>query len=433
MNQALDVDALTGAQCVELLTDWSIWARPEQLAPGGPWAIWMLMAGRGFGKTRTMAEWARAMASRPRTRGAIIGRTHTDARQTIVEGESGILACAAPGEVTWHPGLKQLHWANGSIATLYSADKPDQLRGPQFHWAIGDEVATWTERDGYHAADQIELATRLGDNPQIVYATTPRPTKRMRDLITRHDVRVTRGRTMDNSANLPRVFIDRVVARYAGTSLGAQELDGELLGSVEGALWKMDLIQRVESAPSLRSVVVAVDPAMTSGPDADETGIVAAGIGTDGRGYVLADRSGRYGPTEWLHVAAGLCAEVGARGLLVEDNTLRETLRPLMRAAGVALPVETVTAYKSKALRASPVVAAYEQGRVSHVGFDLTELEHQMTTWVPGRGSSPDRVDALVHAITHLGLVRDTPGAVGSKSDPIADAVARAAKRPRMM
>jgi phage terminase large subunit-like protein len=259
------------------------------------------------------------------------------------------------------------------------------------------------------------MGVRLGDDPQIVYASTPRPTARIREMIADPDTVVTRGSTYDNARNLAPAFLAAMRKKYEGTRLGDQELRGLVLDKVEGALWSMDLIaaHRVDVAPSFAKVVVAVDPAMTSGPDADETGIIAVGRGHDGHGYVIADRSGRYGVTEWPRVAADLAVELGAACLHVEDNTLKDAMGPVMRAAGVTLPVRAITAYKSKEMRATPVVMLYEQGRMHHVD-ELLELEAEMTSWVPTRGKSPNRIDAMVHAATELRLIQplpDTPSA----------------------
>jgi len=399
---------LTDAQCYAILRDWQIWARDDQLIPPGDWRIWLALAGRGWGKTRTGAEavhhWART------TRGAriaIVGRTLRDARGVMVEGESGILATALHGEVEWSPGRGELRWPRtGALATIYSADRPDQLRGPQHHYAWGDEAAAWRTVGEYHALDQMLYGLRLGYSPQAVLTTTPRATPEIRDLLTRSDVAVTRGRTRDNAANLAPGVVAALEARYAGTRLGRQELDAEILDDVEGALWTMATIERgrVDVVPcDLARVVVAVDPAATSHAESDETGIVVAGLGTDGRCYVIADYSGRHHVSDWPGVVVAAYHRHSADSVVVEVNQGGDLIASTLRVVSSRLPIREVRASRGKATRAEPVAALYTQGRVSHVGADLMRLEDQLTTWTPGR-ASPDRLDALVWALTDLAL-----------------------------
>jgi phage terminase large subunit-like protein len=294
-----------------------------------------------------------------------------------------------------------LTWPNGAIATTYSAEEPDQLRGPQHDAALADEVAAWSRPDTW---DQLTMGLRLGTDPRVVIATTPRPTPLIRSLLTAPGTIVTRGRTRDNFANLAPGVVADLEARYAGTRLGRQELDGEVLDDNPGAMWKRESIDaaRVRTEPQLRRVVVGVDPAVTSNASSDETGIVVAGIGHDGRFYVVADYSGRYSPDQWAsraveayrtHKADRIVAERNQGGDLVE-----RTLRTVDRNAAIT----TVHAMRGKALRAEPIAALYEQARVSHVGA-LPLLEDQMTAWDPASDvKSPDRVDALVYALTEL-------------------------------
>ena len=349
--------------------------------------------------SETLREWA---TSGRYVRIALVARTAADVRDVLVEGQSGILAVSPDGErPLWEPSRRRLTWPNGAIATTYSAEEPDQLRGPQHDAALADEVAAWSRPDTW---DQLTMGLRLGSDPRVVIATTPRPTPLIRSLLTAHGTIVTRGRTRDNFANLAPGVVADLEARYAGTRLGRQELDGEVLDDNPGAMWKRESIDasRVRTEPQLRRVVVGVDPAVTSNASSDETGIVVAGIGHDGRFYVLADYSGRYSPDQWAsraieayrtHKADRIVAERNQGGDLVE-----RTLRTVDRNAAIT----TVHAMRGKALRAEPIAALYEQARVSHVGA-LSMLEDQMTAWDPASDAkSPDRVDALVYAMTEL-------------------------------
>ena len=338
----------------------------------------------------------------------------------MVEGESGLLATALPGEVEWSPGKGELRWKRtGSLATLYTADRPDQLRGPQHHFAWGDEVAAWRMVGEYHALDQLLYGLRLGASPRVVLTTTPRATPELRDLMRREGTHVTRGRTRDNAANLAPGVVAALEARYAGTRLGRQELDAEILDDVEGALWTQAMLEaaRVDTVPcDLRRVVVAVDPAMTSGEESDETGIVVVGEGVDGVCYVLADLSGRHSVAEWPRVVVAAYREHVADAVVVEVNAGGDMLAATLRTVDPRLSIREVRASRGKATRAEPVASLYLQGRVRHVGprEPLARLEDQLATWVPGR-RSPDRLDALVWGVTDLALgERD-----GEWSDPV--------------
>lgn len=383
---------------------WPVWARADQLPPRGPWRTWLILAGRGWGKSRTGAEFVRAEVKSGRAgRIALVARTAADVRDVIVEGESGILAISPKGErPTWEPSRRRLTWPNGAQATTYSAEEPDQLRGPQHDLAWTDELAAWRYPDAW---DQLRFGLRLGDHPRVCVTTTPRPTKIIRDLMASPDTVITRGRTRDNVANLAPGVVAELERRYAGSRLGRQELDGEVLDDSAGALFRWAWIDtaRVAKAPDLRRVVVAVDPSGSSHDESDETGIVVAGVGYDGRGYVLADESGRYRPEEWARKVASAYATHKADAVIAEHNYGGDMVAAVLRACGSAsLPVRTVSAKRGKATRAEPVAVLYEQGRVSHVG-SLARLEDQLTTWDPATASgSPDRLDALVYAVTEL-------------------------------
>lgn len=396
--------SLASTDAAELLRRWEFWARAEQLPPPGMWRAWVILAGRGWGKSRTGAEWVRAQVKAARAgRIALVARTAADVRDVIVEGESGILAISPKGErPTWEPSRRRLTWPNGAQATTYSADEPDQLRGPQHDLCWADELAAWRYPDAW---DQVRFGLRLGDHPRVVVTTTPRPTQTIRDLIASTDTVVTRGRTRDNAVNLAPGVVAELERRYAGSRLGRQELDGEVLDDSAGALWRWQWIDtaRVAKAPDLRRVVVAVDPAITAHDESDETGIVVAGVGYDGRGYVLADESGRYRPEEWARKVASAYTAHRADAVIAEGNQGGDMVSSVLRSAGGAgMPVRIVHAKRGKATRAEPVAVLYEQGRVSHVGA-LSRLEDQLTTWDPASArESPDRLDALVYAVTEL-------------------------------
>jgi len=415
---AREIRRLTPAQAEAVLHHWPTWARPDQLPPPGAWSTWLILAGRGWGKTRTGAEWVRHMATTGRAgRIALVARTASDVRDVVVEGESGILRISPPGErPEWNSSRRRLTWPNGAIATTYSADEPDQLRGPQHDAAWLDELASWRYPEAF---DQLRFGLRLGERPQVVVTTTPRPTPIVTGLIRAPGTVVTRGRTRDNAVNLAAGVVADLERRYAGTRLGRQELDGEILTDAPGALWKWAAIEaaRVETAPPLRRVVVAIDPAATSGDESDETGIVVAGLGWDDRVYVLADASGRYAPTEWARRAVAAYRTHGAARIVAEVNNGGEMVAATLRMIDPGAPVRTVHASRGKAVRAEPVAALYEQGRVSHVG-PMPQLEDQMTTWDPGVSrKSPDRMDALVWALTDLAVDPQRERGPASESD----------------
>jgi len=397
----------------DVLDDWRVWARPSQLPPGGAWRVWLLLAGRGFGKTRSGAEWVRRQAeSGAAERIALVAPTARDARLVMVEGESGLLAIASDARrPVFEPSKRQLTWPNGAISTLFSADEPDRLRGPQFDAAWCDELAAWRYPQAW---DMLMMGLRLGQNPRVVVTSTPKPVKLIRALLASPDCAVTRGGTRENADNLAPGFLDAILKQYEGTRLGRQELEAELLEDMPGALWSRDQIERarVDEAPVLRRVVVAIDPAASAGEDADETGIVVAALGQDSQGYVLDDLSGRFSPHDWAsraleayraHRADRIVAEVNNGGAMVEA-----TLRVL--DAGVSY--KPVHASRGKLARAEPVAALYEQGRIHHVGA-FPALEDQMCAFTGGplaHLASPDRVDALVWALSELMLHSAEPG-----------------------
>jgi phage terminase large subunit-like protein len=391
--------------------DWRSVARPDQLPPDGEWRIWLILAGRGFGKTRAINEWALEQArTYPKSRGALVAATAADARDVLIEGESGILKIAPPDFLPiYSPTRRRLVFPNGSSATHFSADEPNRLRGPQFHWAICDELAAWRFEAAF---DNLLLGTRLGIDPRIAIATTPRPVPLIRRLLNDPTCVITRGTTYDNAANLAPAFLDAILSRYAGTRLGQQEIEGTVIESVEGALWQHDWIEaaRVMSAPDLLRVVIAVDPAVTSGKASDETGIVAAGAAlVDGRlhGYILGDHSLKAPPDVWARAVIAAYHAHKADRIIAEVNNGGELVEHTIRTIDANAPITQVRASRGKAARAEPVAALYQQGRVHHVGV-FAALEDQMCRWTAESGGSPDRVDALVWALHEL-LIANPP------------------------
>lgn len=387
---------------------WRQIARPEQLPPDGAWLTWAFVAGRGAGKTRSAAEWVHERAQRnPGCRIALVGRTPADVRDVMIEGESGIVAVAGADAPIYQSTKRRLTWANGSTAHAYSAEVPAQLRGPQHHYAWADEAAAWTDAPKGDALDtawnNLMLGLRLGDSPRCVVTTTPKPNALTRTILARSTTVVTRGSTYDNLANLAPSFRQEVLATYEGTRIGRQELLGELLEDVEGALWTVALIDgtRVDRAPDMARIVVAVDPSGGTGPNHDEQGVIVAGLGVDGDLYVLADRSCSLSPHGWASRAVGAFHEFAADRIVAERNYGGDMVESTIRQVDKNVPVKVITASRGKVQRAEPVAAAYEQGRAHHVGA-LPKLEDQMATWTPLDGTSPDRLDALVWAMADL-------------------------------
>lgn len=387
---------------------WRKIARPEQLAPPGEWLVWAFVAGRGAGKTRSAAEWTDERAKEnPGCRIALVGRTPADARDVMIEGESGILAVAGDDRPLYQPSKRRLTWPNGSTAYTYSAEVPSQLRGPQHHFAWADEAASWTDARKGDVLDtawnNLLLGLRLGASPRCAVTTTPKPNALMKTLLGRETTVVTRGSTYDNLANLAPSFRDEVLAAYEGTRIGRQELMGELLEDFEGALWTWEMLDacRVAECPPLVSVVVAVDPAVTSEEGSDETGIVVAGKGDDGKGYVLADLSVKASPAEVARRVAGAYSDWSGSWVVAETNQGGDYIGTMIRSVDPGIAYKQVRARRNKYLRAEPVAALYEQGRVRHAA-QFVKLEEQMATYVPGAADSPDRLDALVYAITAL-------------------------------
>ena len=394
--------------------DYRAGLRENQCPPDGDWSIWLIMAGRGFGKTHAGVRWLLSEATANPGEYAMIAPTFTDVRKLCVEGESGLLkAVAADDLIGYHKTKWEIHLANGSIIHMLSADQPDRVRGYNFRGAWCDELGAWRYPETWY--DGLIPALRIGEHPRVVVTTTPRSTKLLRDLYGRTDgtVKITRGSTWDNAANLSPVSLAQY-RMWEGTTRGRQELHGELLEDMPGAKWQRPWIEdhRVTEHPELTRVIVGVDPSGNSGKGGknkgDETGIVVVGIAADGQIYVLDDASLEASPDEWAKAVAKAYELHSADRVVAEKNFGGAMVEHTLRMAAPDLPIKMVTASRGKVIRAEPVAALYEQGRVHHVGA-FPELEDQMTQWESSNPDSPDRMDALVWAITEL-----TGGASGT-------------------
>lgn len=400
---------MTQAEAARLLADWRWWRRPDQCAPSGDWHVWLLLAGRGFGKTRTGAEWVRELAEKsPGARIALVAASLNEARQVMVEGESGLLAIAGPKmRPVYESSLRRVTWPNGAVATLYSAAEPESLRGPEHMAAWCDEIAKWPQ--GENAWDNMMLTMRIGARPRVVATTTPRGVALVRRLMAEEGVAVTRGATEANRLNLSARWLATMERLYQGTRLGRQELSGEMLEDVEGALWSRAGMEAARVEPEVAAkplrVVIGVDPPATSHGDA--CGIVAAGLLRDGRLAVLDDASvEKAAPAIWAQAVAATAARWGAERIVAESNMGGEMVLAVLRQADVSLPVVPVRASVGKARRAEPVALAYERGQVVHAGRFM-RLEDELCGLqtgggYAGPGRSPDRADACVWALADL-------------------------------
>jgi phage terminase large subunit-like protein len=404
----------------ELRYNWKFWARPNQLSPQGDWNTWFINAGRGFGKTRAGVEWVRQQVILGKKRGCAIAATNSDIERVMINGESGFLNCCWEGDKTvkgarlgkpnWSPTKRTLTWENGAQIQFFSAEEPERLRGPQFEFAWCDELAAWNrDRDTW---DMLQFCLRLGRHPQTCVTTTPKPTKLVRDILKNQKTVVTSGSTFDNSANLAAPYLQAVKAQYEGTRLGRQELYAEIMDEASGALWNRQLLEKcevdvpdpVEFAEKLARVVVAIDPAVTSNAESDMTGIVVAGIDISGNSFVLEDATDRYTPEQWATKAVDLYFKYSADRIVAERNQGGDMVRHTIQTVNEVIPIRLVHASRGKFARAEPVSSLYERGKVKHVR-GLDELENQMVQWEPlGSIGSPDRLDALVWAITDLAL-----------------------------
>jgi predicted phage terminase large subunit-like protein len=394
----------------ELEYDWRSIARVEQLPPAGDhWSVWLFMAGRGSGKTRAGAEavraWIEAGAAK---RVGLIAPTTADTRDVQLEGPSGLLSIwPASSRPLYEPSKRRVSFQNGAVATTFSSEEPERLRGPQHDLLWFDELAAF--KNARAVWDNAMLGLRLGKRPRAIVTTTPRPVPLIRDLLKRSgkDVSLTRAKTSDNAENLAPAFLSEIAGRYAQTRLGRQELDGEMLEDSEGALWSRDLIEvcRCEQAdlPPMKRLVIAIDPAVSAGAGSDETGIIVAGLGTDGHGYVVEDASGKYLPIAWAQRAVSLYRQHAADRVVAESNNGGQLVEQTIRTVDANVSLKLVHASRGKIARAEPISALFEQKRAHLVG-SLPELEDQMCTFTPGSSGSPDRLDAMVWALTELML-----------------------------
>jgi phage terminase large subunit-like protein len=398
---------------VALQHDWRLWARPAQLPPDIAWRVWVLLGGRGAGKTRAAAEWTRAHAlARPAARIALLGASHHEVREVMIEGASGIMALGGP-RPDYQVSRRRLVWPNGAQAFAFSAEDPDAIRGPQFDAAWADEFCAWAKPG--EALATLQPALRLGPNPRLLVTTTPRPIKALKALLAQPDVVVTRSPTRDNAANLAPGFVAHMEGLWGRSAFGRQELEGDLIEDREGALWRIATLDacRIAAAPPLDRIVVAVDPPASVGPDADACGIIAAGRCGDGparRGVVLADATIQgASPKSWAERAARLAEDLGASAIIAEANQGGEMVRAVFAAAGAQTPVRLVRAVAGKRARAEPIAALYEHGRIAHLRR-LDALEDEMLGFgAQGGGPSPDRVDALVWALSELMFASRNP------------------------
>lgn len=408
---------LTDEELVALDFDWRVWARPNQLAPPGDWSTWVVLAGRGFGKTRIGAEWIRENVEGPTplSKGkarhiALVGEDKDDVKDVMIEGVAGILPNCPPSyRPTFIKKDLELTWPNGAKAKGFSGADPESLRGPQHDLAWADEFAKWQYPQ--YTWDMLQFGLRLGRHPQQLVTTTPKPIRALKDILSDPSTIVTRGSTYDNRANLAPSFFDTLIRRYEGTRLGRQELKAELLEDNPDALWQRTLLDRhrVAGAPGLVRIVVGVDPPSTSGDDADECGIVVSALGSDGHGYVLGDYSVQgLTPAGWATAVARAFHRHQADRVIAETNQGGDMVVSTLQQVDAALPIRRVHALRGKVVRAEPISALYEQGRVHHVGLHAT-LEDQMCEFTndfdPDKAQwSPDRVDALVYSLTELML-----------------------------
>lgn len=400
------LSSLTDAQAQELLHDWRFWARPNQIAPEGDWTTWLALAGRGFGKTEAGAQWVKERVANGARNIALVAETQKDLEEVMVTRLLSIYPKDRAPSVRFKP--VRVIWPNGATALGYNGTEPNQLRGPQFDTAWVDELAKY--RYARETWDMLQFTMRSGSDPRVFVTTTPRPIPVLKEIIADPTTTITRGSTFDNADNLPERFLEGLKRKYEGTRLGRQELNAELLDDVPGALWSRDKIDqlRVSTVPEMRRIVVAVDPSGTAGDsdEGDSIGIVVAGLGVDGRGYVLADRTCKLSPDGWGRRAVAAYHEFKADRIVAERNFGGAMVEHVIRTVDRKVSYKEVTASRGKVARAEPVAALYEQGRVSHIG-SMPELEDQMCAMASdgyvGDGS-PDRADSAVWALTELML-----------------------------
>jgi phage terminase large subunit-like protein len=384
---------------------WDIWARPNQMEPDGDHRYWLVLAGRGFGKTRAGVEWVRRQIEGGESRRAIVvAPTSADCRDTIVDGPSGFLSVCPPWDCPlYEPSKRRLTWDSGATVSLYSAEEPDRLRGVNCDLMLADELAAWTHSETW---DMAMFALRIGANPRAMITTTPRPTRLIKNLVDNPSTVVTRGSTYDNKANLAPQFLDAILKKYDGTRMGRQEIYAEVLEDVEGAILSLDQLVdlRVDEADEPQRIVVGVDPAVTTGDSADQTGIVVASRGVNGHLYTLADRSCRSGPAGWARRVVDVFHEFKADLIVAERNQGGLMVEHTIRSLDADVPIKLVHATRGKHVRAEPILAMFEQGK-AHTMKGMDELESQLAAFTPEgyeSDGSPDSADAFIWAATEL-------------------------------
>ena len=394
-------------------------ARDKQVTPVGDWNVWLILAGRGFGKTWTGAyDIVNYAMNNPNTISAVLAPTFGDLRRVCFEGISGInqlipKECYASSRTTgYNRSTSELRLWNGSKIVGFAASEPDRLRGSQYHRAWCDELAAWRYPEAF---DQLMFGLRLGKKPQVVITTTPRPTPIIKQLMKRSkdDIYITKGSTFENKDNLAESALKQFVDRYEGTRLGRQELYAEILDDYEGALWNYTMLEKCrvtkEQLPEFNKIVVSIDPAVTSNANSDETGIIVASLAEDGKYYVLEDKTGKYTPDEWGRVAIELFYRYNANKIVAEVNNGGDLVERLLRSIDTNIPYKSVHATRGKMVRAEPISALYEQGKVFHLGT-FPKLEEQMCSFIgDSKGQSPDRLDALVWGLTELSISTGKP------------------------
>ena len=402
-----EIDNQDQVKSLRALYDWrsEFNARPKQIAPEGEWTNWLILAGRGFGKTRTGAEWIRERVENGMAkRIAIIGKTPADVRDVMIEGESGIISISPPwNKPDYQPSRRRIVWQDGTVAHIFSSYEPDQLRGPQFDTAWCDELASWEYPN--ETWDNLMFGLRLGENPQVCITTTPRPLELLKNIRDYKNTVVTSGSSYENRSNLNANFFDIILEKYKGTRLGMQEIYAEILEESEGALWKREWFDelRIETMPEdMERIVVAIDPAVSDKKTSDETGIVVAGKDTQGKYYILHDGSGRYSPNGWAEQALTLYEQYKADKIIAETNNGGQLVEYTLKTKSNDVPYKAVHASRGKRVRAEPIASLYEQKKVFHVGMFNT-LEDQLCNWEALSGDpSPDRLDAMVWALSEL-------------------------------
>ncbi|MBA7659348.1 hypothetical protein ES703_67325 [subsurface metagenome] len=409
--------SLPDEKLLQLKYNWKYWARPEQLPPPGDWTFWLVNAGRGFGKSRTGAEWIIDQIRKGFTKIGLIGSTASDIRDIMVEGDSGILTISRPDfRPLYEPSKRKLTWPNGAIAHTYSAEEPDRLRGPQFEKIWADELATWKYPEAW---DMAKLSLRLGRKPQAVITTTPKPKRVLKELIADKDCVVTGGSTYDNIQNLAESFYKTIVDKYEGTTLGQQEIYAVLLEELPDALWQRAIISKARvsdiNLDELVRIVVGIDPSGTKKESSAETGILVCGVDANLEGYVIDDLSCRKRPEGWVSEAIKAYYKYKADRIIAEVNFGGDMVESVIRNVDPNVSYKSIYASRGKRARAEPVSALYEKGRIHHVGV-FKDLEDQQCNFTPEIKIKVDRIDALVWCFTELIINRTERRIVRAKS-----------------